>query len=387
MNICFLTSEFPNLRSGGVENVTYRLIKEFIARGHNVSCISSDAPSSEMDIPFRHLCIRNLSSPEKSISAFFSANNVNIVINQSIELQWRFILDKIKPNFSHVKFIKTLHTDPYYAIKSVRDIEPLYVTHGNLARLIYRFSPVTFLRYYRRYKYLRSLYQDWIYFYDAIVLLSSRVLDSLKKITGLYAHHKLFAINNPVDIGGCDNRDQRQKLVLFVGRLHRMAKRPDRVLAVWRKIYKDFPDWNLIFVGDGAMRHSLEKFCRDSGMSNVLFVGQCDPSQYYRKASILCVSSTSEGFSLVCAEALLSGVVPIAFDSYGAVKDLICNGHNGILVPPFDLDKYAKCLIDLMKNKEYLEQLRYNTQDSWNCDWASIDIIVNQWEDLFAKLI
>lgn len=386
MNICFLTSEFPNLRSGGVENVTYRLIKEFIARGYSVSCISFDAPSSEMDITFKHLCIRNLSSPEKLVSAFFLANSVNIVINQSIELQWRFILDKIKPDFSHVKFIKTLHTDPYYAIKSVRDIEPSYVTHGNLARLIYRFSPATYVRYYRRYKYLRSLYQDWICFYDAIVLLSSHVLENFKKISGQYINHKLFAINNPVSIIDCKTEAKKENLILYVGRLHHMAKRPDRILAVWKKIYKNFPDWNLIFVGDGPMRQSLEIFCRASGMNNVHFVGQCDPSQYYKRASILCVSSTSEGFSLACAEALLSGVVPIAFDSYGAVKDLINNGYNGILVPPFDLDKYAKCLIDLMRNKEYLERLRFQTQESWNCDWASIDTIVDQWEGLFAKL-
>ena len=42
MNICFLTSEIPNLRSGGVENVTFRLAVGFHQNGHNVYCINLD---------------------------------------------------------------------------------------------------------------------------------------------------------------------------------------------------------------------------------------------------------------------------------------------------------------------------------------------------------
>ncbi|WP_300915794.1 glycosyltransferase [Bacteroides acidifaciens] len=386
MNICFLTSEFPNLRSGGVENVTYRLILALAARGNDVGCISLGHPPIEMDVPFRHLCVGQIADIESAISNFLYIYKIDVVINQSIELKWEYAIKAIRPLFPNIKFIKSLHTDPAYAIKAVRDCEPSYISSGDLDRMIYRFSPITMLRRFRRHMYLKSRYRDWIKLYDAIVLLSSHVMDEFKGIAGVKSCNKLVNISNPVDLIGRDVDIRKQNLVLYVGRLHHEAKRPDRLLAVWRKISKLFPDWELVFVGDGLLRPAMEQYCTNNGLINVRFVGQADPAPYYAKASILCISSTSEGFSLVCAEAISSGVIPIAFNSYRAVNDLIRDEYNGVLVSPFNLDEYAKKLAKIMGDRAYSEKIRDNIINSTYLYKMSMDSVVNQWNELFYKL-
>lgn len=46
------------------------------------------------------------------------------------------------------------------------------------------------------------------------------------------------------------------------------------------------------------------------------------------------MTSTFEGFGLVLPEAMQHGCVPMAFNSYAAVRDLVIPGETGILAPP-----------------------------------------------------
>ncbi len=180
----------------------------------------------------------------------------------------------------------------------------------------------------------------------------------------------------------------KEKIIVYVGRLNREAKRPDRLLKIWGKIYKSFPDWKLIFIGDGPLRNSLEIYTKQHQLEHVYFTGQINPSNYLRKASIICITSTYEGFSLVCAEALANNVIPIAFDSYEAIKDLIDDGRTGILVKPYNLNIYANNLTELMYNTTFSNQLYNNISSDKNIrQRLSMDNILNNWEILFHKLL
>jgi glycosyltransferase involved in cell wall biosynthesis len=45
------------------------------------------------------------------------------------------------------------------------------------------------------------------------------------------------------------------------------------------------------------------------------------------------MTSAYEGWGLTLTEAQQMGVVPIAFDSFGAVYDIIENEYNGLIIP------------------------------------------------------
>ncbi len=78
------------------------------------------------------------------------------------------------------------------------------------------------------------------------------------------------------------------------------------------------------------------------GIPNIRFVGYQDPLPYQLESSISCMTSLYEGWGMVLTEAMQCGAVPIAFNSFASVTDVIDHGRNGILVKPFSIKQYEK---------------------------------------------
>lgn len=68
-------------------------------------------------------------------------------------------------------------------------------------------------------------------------------------------------------------------------------------------------------------------------LNNVLFEGFQSPLEYYKRASLLILTSEYEGFPLVLAEAMSFGVIPVVYGSYSAVYDIISDGVDGVILP------------------------------------------------------
>lgn len=389
MNICFLTAEVPNLLTGGIENVTYQLAAGFRNRGHNVYCLTLDEyKKADKDLPFVHLCIGREKQADNVVKDFLQKNSVDVVINQAVEERWKLIVAKIKGELPNVKYIKALHTDPASMIKGVIDREPLYTEGNSLLQLIYRINPVTIIRRRRRREYTRTLYREWLSLYDRVVLLSEAVIADFYRLANVEPCGKVLAISNPVEFKqASESTIKKENIILYVGRLYREAKRPDRLIAIWERIYKKFPTWKLIIVGDGPMRQEIEAYVKEQHIKRVELVGQQDPAPYYDRASILCITSTYEGFSLVCAECKAYNVIPIAFESYGAIADLIQNKYNGVLAPPFKLNEYASLLSNLLDDTYF----RCTMQSQIACDKDffekfKLGNIIIRWEKLFKEI-
>ena len=152
----------------------------------------------------------------------------------------------------------------------------------------------------------------------------------------------------------------KKKELVFVGRLKFADKRPDYLLRIWSRLEKRFPEWTLRLVGSGADEAKLRALAGTLGLTRVFFEGFRKPQPYYRGAAIFCMTSAYEGFPNVVIEAATFGCVPVAFDSYAAVRDIIDDGENGALVPAFDLDAYAETLARLMRDDALRERLAKN---------------------------
>ena len=133
----------------------------------------------------------------------------------------------------------------------------------------------------------------------------------------------------------------KEKAVLYVGRLVDSPKKADRLLKVWKRVQPLHPDWRLYLVGDGPERGNLERLAARLNLENVHFEGVQDPAPYYRKARILCLTSTHEGMPMVINEALSYGCTPIAFNSFHAAEDMLPDRETGRLIPPFSLRLFA----------------------------------------------
>lgn len=86
---------------------------------------------------------------------------------------------------------------------------------------------------------------------------------------------------------------------------------------------------------------------------------------------------------MVLTEAMQCGTVPISFNSFASVTDIIDDGHNGMLVKPFSIKEYEQKLRRLMDNSALLKQMsEYAKQDIQK---YSVENVVDKWEILFQE--
>lgn len=385
MNICFFTTEYPNQNSGGVEHVTYDLANAFIENGHQVYIVSifPDRNKSGGTKQFSGLIIGTDLNKLKDTISYIDKNNIDVIIDQSHFLITQCYLKEIKKK-TRTKLIKVLHTDPAAAEKGTIDNCPILT--NNILN-IGKAKVINTIRKIKRHKYLENEYKRWYSLYDKIVLLSEKFIPVFMSYIKTDLQNKVTSIPNPLIVNNTVTEFKKKNIVLYVGRLCQQAKRPDRLICIWEKVYRNNPNWKLIVVGDGELKQQLIKYCVNQRIENIEFIGQTDPNPFYREASILCVTSTYEGFGLVINEALSYNVIPIAFKSFEAVSDLISNGENGYLIKPFDLKEYANCLNKLMHSETLQNQMRSFITKRFDSQKYNVNTITNQWYTIFNNII
>lgn len=181
----------------------------------------------------------------------------------------------------------------------------------------------------------------------------------------------------------------KQKEIIYVGRIDHQQKRTSRIIETWSLLEDKFPDWTLRIIGDGEERENLERFCKDLNLRNVFFEGFKQPTEYYKRASALLLTSEYEGFGLVIVEGMSFGVVPVVLGSYSAVYDIIKNGENGIIVPydkssgfhPEEMAKHITWLIEHETERDNIARNAYESSKTF-----SLDKIASSWQSVFNNL-
>ena len=93
------------------------------------------------------------------------------------------------------------------------------------------------------------------------------------------------------------------------------------------------------------------------------------------------MTSIFEGFPMCLTEAMQFGCVPIAFDSFSAVYDIIKSGETGELVKSFNKKKYVEKLIHLIEDETYRKKLSKNAFQY--IKRYDIENILPKWINLF----
>lgn len=387
-NILFIYPTMFHPERGGVERVTDILAKEFRNRGHNIFYLNNiynksldnyEYPASMDFFPDG----KNLSKKNIDFyNEFLEKNNIDIIVNQT----GLFGDSKLYLSFNNkkIKSISVLHSNPLLNYNYLY-AELFRLRNNSLLekfKLCGRFILYPLLKY--KYKQRLKEHYSWlIHNTDRICLLSSRYLSELQKLKILIKQNQIISIPNPntysvKNLTGI----KKEKIILYVGRLDYGQKRTDRLLSIWKKIYKNNPNWKLIIVGDGPERNNLER--KAQNMERVDFVGFTNPENYYRKSLILCLTSNFEGWPMVLVEGMANGCIPILFNSYLAASDIVDNEINGFLVDAFNLDQYADKLNLLMNDNVMLNNMSKKAiRKSLNFD---IIQVANIWEKVFKEI-
>jgi glycosyltransferase involved in cell wall biosynthesis len=387
MNILFLYSSTINPQVGGVERVTFTLASYFESKGYNVLFLALTDSYSKNDK--RQFLLPDPTSLDSSknitfFRSFLLEKSIDLVVNQggtSPEIS------KLAYNckFEGIKLISVVHNSLLASIENFSSANKSKFEQSGIGWLL----PFTdnlaikniLLKLYRcKYaKHYKSLCKES----DYVFLLSEKYKEELKFFMKGQSIDNVLGIPNPVSFDEI-SKIKKKKEILYVGRINTSQKRIDLLLQIWGLLDDSLADWSLKIVGDGDELESMKVLSSQLNLQNVFFYGFRNPKPFYETASVFCMTSSFEGLPMTLIEAMQYGVIPVAFNSFVSISDIIDDKVNGCVVTPFDINEYVSTLEKLMTSQEELE--RYSTAAEQRVRKFDLSIIGEQWLNVLKNL-
>lgn len=381
--------------AGGVQNIVSVLSQIFIEHGHSVKfLLLNHAEKSNIDYFQINETDLNSKQINQRLLDYLNHNKFDFVINNHGINYYNFFNEFKKYNI----YLDTKFKLINYHHNAIKDIFINYenITLNKFNNSNSRFSKLIALLF-NRIAILRFLYlilgkiKLWYSFIKGIQYGDANVFyfESFKEESQkLFLAKRQVLYENilpPIKYSFSHPMNQdKENIILFVGRVELMQKRFDRVLSIWKDCYKDLKDWKLVVVGEGDYLENAKQYVCKNDLMNIAFIGKADPKEYFVKSKIFILTSDFEGLGLVLVEALTQGCVPISFDCYSGIHNVIINGFNGVIVPKNDESEFKKNILELANNHQMLVELQKNNR-SIEDDFSKVNILF-QWNKLFVKL-
>ncbi len=142
--------------------------------------------------------------------------------------------------------------------------------------------------------------------------------------------------------------------LLYVGRVS-YEKNNEIVLRAFARIREQRPGATLRVVGDGPALNDLKTEARKLKVTEAVeftgFLPHARLGEIYREADLMLTASTMETQGMAVLEGLATGLPCVGVDAY-ALPELIRDGVNGFIVPPFDPERMAARSLELLSSAE-----------------------------------
>ena len=374
MKILFVENAILPTR-GGVERVTYTLYKGFQTFGHQCFVYFRQADSDDIEASYKYQENETQSITEQ-LSTCIVKWGINLLICQNLHgpKYWdayKFVKAKYKVNI-----VTVLHSNPEIWVNKSK--------WGHTTHFIYFKELLRSLAF----RLLGNPYRkNQIQMYnlsDRYVLLSDSfkpVFCRLNRVDG----KKLTAISNPCSFSEqYSEKQDKNNTVLVVTRMAEQQKRITEVLKIWKEA--NIPNWSLVLIGDGPDLSLYKRMAASMHLKNIEFLGaQKHPEKWYRSSKIFLMTSVWEGLSMTLLEAQHYGCVPIVYNSFSAVYDIIEDNKTGKIIQHNDFNGFVEALRHLTRDGVTLQSMSTNAMISSNSKY-DLQTILQQWEALFSSL-
>ena len=396
MNICITNHDMSPQFIGGIKRVSSILAKEWVKECD--VCFLAFSPKDNQvkeieGIPQYHFPVpENILAKENVdyFATFIKEKKIDIILHQHCDIKQFTELCIRVAQKERVKLITTLH----FSITHKNDIikKIFFIKYKNGKSIIAWIKDLAFLCKYHSYiKYKNTkednyLYNNLIKNSDKFVLLSKSYIPILTRQLKLKNADltKIVAINNPIDTTPLQFIESKRKRILWCGRVEFGTKRVDRMLEIWKSVAPRHPDWELYIMGSGNIEY-FRNIVMHHNIPNVHFTGFCNPYDFYKDSSILCMTSSTEGLPMVLIESQIYGCIPIVYNSFASLQDIIIDNINGFKIPAYDKKAFAKRLEWLMEHNIEREKMIVACQDT--VKRFDVSIIAKQWMNLFKEVI
>ena len=185
-------------------------------------------------------------------------------------------------------------------------------------------------------------------YYASLGMPEERIFPGYNVVDNAY-----FAHMNPTEHPTLYREIRRyQPFFLTVTRFLRRKNIP-RLLEAYAH-YSNNTDhpWNLVIVGDGPLRPSIQKRIQELELSRVFLVGKRplrEVALFYHAASALIHPPEADQWGLVVNEAMAAGLPVLVSTGAGCHPELVHEGYNGFTFPPHDVHRLAQLMTALTR--------------------------------------
>ncbi len=396
MNILFYTHGKVYATRGGTERTTVS-IATALTRYYGYRCFSLYEEKETTDkedcfvAEFQWQAGRDHQQDVRTLHNIITDNCIDCIIDQGIFINVKILREAVES--TTCKVILAHHYEP--------GAEVLYMSFRQ--HLIKICDKMSFRRRckwllelafypYAKHQYektLRRTYREAYFLAHKVVLLSKYFIGMYQKFGGFKDRTNFSIIPNSLSFNEyfpTNDINKKKKIVLIVSRIEEVHKRISLALKIWAKV-KMNPDangWELKIVGTGRNMKTYHHMVEHNNIPNVIFEGRQAPIPYYKEASIFMMTSRSESWGLTLTEAQQMGVVPIVFDTYASLREIITDGEDGVVIEEGDVDRYVHHLVELMKDET--KRQRIARQAIASSQRFSQERIAAKWRKLLSEV-
>ncbi|MEG1597210.1 MAG: glycosyltransferase [Bacilli bacterium] len=189
-------------------------------------------------------------------------------------------------------------------------------------------------------------------------------------------------ITNPIRIK-CDKiSNLKNKKAVFIGRIS-PEKRVDLLVDIFNNIKQAVPDWSLEIYGSGNINAKSKEIILTN--KQIKLMGPTNNvKDVLKESSLLLITSSYEGLSMVIFEAYECGVPVLSFNFGNSVNQSIKNNITGVIINDDNKKEYENKLIELLTNYNFRKKLGENAKEY--AKEYYIENIVKKWYDLFDEV-
>lgn len=188
------------------------------------------------------------------------------------------------------------------------------------------------------------MYEELFTRCDLALVLSPSIKRKVEEYIG--SSHRVEVLYNPCPtIDTITPFSKREKEILFAGTLNSNKGYSDLIKG-FARIAKKYPEWKVVFAGNGEVEKAKSLACSLGIESQCVFLGWVNGEQKdtaFRRASVLCLASYQEGFPMAVLDAWAYGL-PVVTTPAGGLIDIINEEQNGILFEAGNIDQIAEKL-------------------------------------------
>ena len=367
MKICFFFHRFDD---GGAEKTTICLANELAERGHDVSILVRYDYGPVRERVSKAVKILDMHLPENG-KLIKNIRNVNF-LRKLINTGQYDVLVAVLSEMGQVAAVAHAFSN--------RKTPLICVLHSTVSQENYSFKAV-------RYRLLKFFDKQ----YDAVVAVSKAVEKDYNDLCQPKEKHTL-TIYNPVvnqELKACALEDPDHPwlkpgrdfyTLILAGRL--MPEKNHALMLKALKLVRQEADVRLILLGEGELKESLRRQCKDLEIAEwVDFHGYVkNPYCFMKACDAVVISSLYEGLPTVLIEALACGCRIVSVDCPSGPDEILEHGKYGILVETENAEALKEGILMGLKQQPDVDALEERAED------FSVEKAVKKYEQLFQTI-